>query len=325
MKKTLFLLFISSCFQIYGQSVTIAPASLNNVVGLKRDGIGLDHRSSNGLIGVGTYTGATKAFIQTHTNHPLAFTTSGTGVQMILNTNGYFGIGTDSPQYLLDLTQRARIRTSGNTAGIWFSKSNNNVNEGAFFGNLSDTQTGIYIGNNWRFSVNEAGGVNIPNLAGIGTRNVGADANGNLVALAAASANTVGFSVALNSPGSVEVAGDGTPTYIHGNAEYNVGNAWNGSIFTAPSAGIYSFSVKILWQGKASGSRLIMLSKNNTDIKGTYDSPPGADPFRQQFTTTLYLNANDIIYLKITQNTGGIISAFGDIIDKSVFSGYKIN
>jgi hypothetical protein len=327
MKNLLLLLLLLIPTQLSAQSVTILPTSTPTVsiLSIKKNGIGLDHRNNIGSVGVGTYAGVTEGYVQTHTNHPLAFSTNDSGVQVILKTNGYFGIGTDNPQHLLDITQRARIRTSGKTAGIWFSKSNNNVEEGAFFGNLSDTQTGIYIGNNWRFSVNDAGVINVPNLAGTGTRNVGADANGNLVALMTPSAGTVGFSVALNSPSAVEVSGDGTPTYIQGNTEYNIGNAWNGSIFTAPSAGLYHFSIKILWQGKLSGSRLIMLSKNNLDIKGSYDTPTDANPFRQQFTTTLYLNANDTISLRISQNSAGYMSAFGDLLDKTVFSGHKIN
>lgn len=327
MNKKLFLFFTLLSSQLFGQSVTILPTSpaTANALSIKKVGIGLDHRSTDGIIGIGTYVGVTEAYVQTHTNHPLAFSTNDQGVQAILKTNGFFGIGTDNPQYILDLTQRARIRTSGNTAGIWFSKSNNNVNEGAFFGNLSDTKTGIYIGNNWRFSVSDAGVVNIPNLAGTGTRNVGADASGNLVALAVPSASTVGFSVALNSPNSIEVTGNGQHAYISGNIEYNVGNAWNAGTFTAPTAGIYSFSTKILWEGNANGARAIWLIKNSTILKGTFENPGTSNPFRQQFTATIYLNANDTIWITLSQTSGTFLQAFGDIFDTTVFNGFKIN
>lgn len=327
MKKTLLIIFIGISFQVCGQSVSIIPTSPNSILELKKDGIGLDHRSSNGLIRVGTYTSVSKGYIQTHSNHPLAFTTGGLGVQMLLNTNGYFGIGTDNPQYLLDLTQRARIRYSGATAGIWFSKSNNNVNEGAFFGNINDNQTGIWIGNDWRFGVSDAGVVNIPNLAGIGTRNVGADANGNLVELAAPSAGTVGFSVGASA--TITIPGDNTLTYLAGNEiEYNIGNAWgiNPSQFTAPTTGLYHFTVKLSWGGHPSGQRAFYILKNYTDfIKGRIDFPGNNLTFKQYFTTTIYLNANDKIQLVVRQNSGYDIGLSGELFDTTIFSGFRIN
>lgn len=327
MKKTLFIILIGISFRVCGQSVTILPTSpaASNALSIKKVGIGLDHRGVDGSIGIGTYVGATEAYIQTHTNHPLAFSTKDQGVQAILKTNGFFGIGTDNPQYLLDLTKRARIRYSGSTAGIWFSKSNNNVEEGAFFGNINDTQTGIWIGNSWRFGVSDAGVVNVPNLAGTGTRNVGADASGNLVALAAPSASTVGFSIALNSPNSIEVAGTGEHAHVSGNIEYNVGNALNVGAFTAPTAGIYSFSAKVVWQGNANGARAIWLIKNAAILKGTFEYSGNENPFRQQLTATIYLNANDTVWLTLSQTSGTFLQVFGDVFDTTVFNGFKIN
>jgi hypothetical protein len=329
MNTKLFALCTLISAQLFGQSITILPTSpaTSNALSIKKVGIGLDHRSTDGIIGIGTYVGITEAYIQTHTNHSLAFATNNSGVQMILKPNGYVGIGTDNPQYLLDLTQRARIRTSGYTAGIWFSKSNNNVNEGAFFGNLNDSQTGIYIGNNWRFSVSDAGVINVPNLAGAGTRDVGADANGNLVALAAPSANTVGFSVAASAP--ITIPGNNVFIYLGGNeVEYNIGNAWNSTEkeFTAPSSGLYHFTVKLSWGGHTSGFRTFSLVKNGTNyIKGTSEAPGNANTFRQYFTTTVYLNANDRINLAVRQNSGYDIGLSGELFDTTVFSGFKIN
>ncbi|RFS14990.1 C1q-like domain-containing protein [Emticicia sp. C21] len=325
----LFVICTLISVQLSGQSVTILPMSTpnTNALGIKKVGIGLDHRGTDGIIGLGTYIGVTEGYVQTHTNHPLAFATNNGGVQMILKTNGYVGIGTDNPQYLLDLTQRARIRTSGQTAGIWFSKSNNNVNEGAFFGNLNDAQTGIYIGNNWRFSVSDAGVVNVPNLAGAGTRNVGADANGNLVALAAPSASTVGFSVGASA--TITIPGNNALTYLAGNEiEYNIGNAWsiNPSQFTAPTNGLYHFTVKLSWGGHPSGQRAFYILKNYTDfIKGRIDFPRNNLTFKQYFTTTIYLNANDKIQLVVRQNSGYDIGLSGELFDTTIFSGFKIN
>ncbi|WP_342083403.1 tail fiber domain-containing protein [Dyadobacter sp. OTU695] len=67
--------------------------------------------------------------------------------------NGNFGIGNNvlSPQYLLDLGGRMRIRHNGQTAGIHFNNSANN--EDGFVGMKTDDEIGLYINNGWRFWV----------------------------------------------------------------------------------------------------------------------------------------------------------------------------
>jgi hypothetical protein len=328
MKKKLFFVLLCTSSHLFAQSITIIPTSPASAKALeiKKVGIGFDHRSSDGLIGIGTYISASEGYIQTHTNHSLAFATNDGGLQMILKTNGNFGIGTDNPQYLLDVTQRARIRTGVTTAGIWFSKSNNNVEEGAFFGNLDDTHTGIFIGNNWRFSISDAGVVKVPNLIGTGTRSIGADANGNLVVVPTGNANTVGFSIGIPFNTYALTPANGSPIFLGGDIEYNIGNAWNSTTFTAPTTGLYNFTVKLSWEGNANGARLIFLTKNNaTDIKGTFAIPGNNLPFSQHFNTTVYLNANDTIKLKVYQTSGVDLDVRGELYDSTIFSGYKIN
>lgn len=72
---------------------------------------------------------------------------------------GSVGIGHANPNELLDINGRMRIRHNVNTSGIWMSNSTNSLNgaDGAFYGMKNDTETGIYIGNAWRFWVNNAG------------------------------------------------------------------------------------------------------------------------------------------------------------------------
>jgi hypothetical protein len=55
--------------------------------------------------------------------------------------NGNMGIGTTSPQYLVDVNGRMRLRNSGNTAGIWYNNTTNV--EAVFAGMNSNTQWGI--------------------------------------------------------------------------------------------------------------------------------------------------------------------------------------
>jgi hypothetical protein len=86
--------------------------------------------------------------------------------KMIIYHNGYVGIGLSSPDQILDVNGRMRIRHTviggfPYTSGIWMSNSTNSLNgaDGAFYGMITDTQAGIYIGNAWRFAVNSNGNV----------------------------------------------------------------------------------------------------------------------------------------------------------------------
>ncbi|GAB3503466.1 tail fiber domain-containing protein [Emticicia fontis] len=83
---------------------------------------------------------------------------SQTGYSLITG-KGRVGIGLDTPKEILDINGRVRIRHTTNTSGIWMSNSTNSLDgaDGAFYGMKSDTETGVYIGNAWRFWVNSAG------------------------------------------------------------------------------------------------------------------------------------------------------------------------
>ncbi|MBA4851216.1 hypothetical protein [Emticicia sp. BO119] len=153
MKKLLLLIFISAT--AFGQAVEITPSSaysLSNAI-IKKNGVGFEQSDVSGNVRVGTYADAGAAFIQTHSNHSLRFTTNNGGQQMILTTEGKVGIGSDAPAYWLDVKGRARIRQySGETAGIWYNKSNNS--EGAFTGMFNDDIFGLFgMGtvSNWKF------------------------------------------------------------------------------------------------------------------------------------------------------------------------------
>lgn len=153
MKKLLLLLFISAT--ALGQSVEINPSSTaaqSNAI-IKKSGIGFEQ--TNGTIRVGTYVHNTHgALIQTHSNHPLGFSTANGFRQLVLNTDGKVGIGNDLPAYWLDVNGRSRIRHSGSeTAGIWYNKADST--EGAFVGMYNNDIYGMFgMGtvSSWKFS-----------------------------------------------------------------------------------------------------------------------------------------------------------------------------
>lgn len=84
------------------------------------------------------------------------------GSQVLINDVaglGSVGIGLNNPNEILDINGRTRIRHNGSTSGIWMSNSTNSLSgaDGAFYGMKTDTETGFFIGNSWRFWVNSAG------------------------------------------------------------------------------------------------------------------------------------------------------------------------
>lgn len=144
-----------------GIGVTTPP----NLFTVGVTGKGITQQSTDGTTQVGFYTSSGSAYVQTHTNHPLYFTTNNGGVQMALSTAGNLGIGTSAPAYKLDVNGRMRLTYNGNTAGIWFNKQDNS-GASAFAGNYDDSTWGVYTtyGGGWQFLLdhkNSKMGINV--------------------------------------------------------------------------------------------------------------------------------------------------------------------
>jgi len=82
-----------------------------------------------------------------------------------ITTNGYVGIGTSSPSFILDVAGRAQIRSGGISSGIWLMNQAN-TSDNAFIGNADDTHVGFYgnTGAGWGLAMNTTNG-----NVGIGT------------------------------------------------------------------------------------------------------------------------------------------------------------
>ena len=86
----------------------------------------------------------------------LQFRTGGNFTRMVLNNNGWLGIGNITPGFILDVNGRMRVRSGGNdgvSAGIWLN--NNAQTQAAFVGMETDNYVGLYgIGSGFKFSMN---------------------------------------------------------------------------------------------------------------------------------------------------------------------------
>lgn len=102
MRQSLTILFILVCTKIGAQNVGIGTTTPTQPLTVRTGGIGITQESSDGTMQIGFYTlPGTGAFLQTHTNHPLNFTTNDGAAQATLLVNGNFGIGTTTPSKLL--------------------------------------------------------------------------------------------------------------------------------------------------------------------------------------------------------------------------------
>jgi hypothetical protein len=125
-------------------------------------GYGVSGSHSGSGIGVAGYSSSGKGGSFSSLTGTAGYFNSNSGHALITGS-GKVGIGLVSPNDILDINGRARIRHNVNSAGIWMSNSTNSVSvaDGAFYGMKTDTEAGIWIGNNWRFWVNNAGDLNL--------------------------------------------------------------------------------------------------------------------------------------------------------------------
>jgi hypothetical protein len=118
---------------------------------------------TDGTVKLGSYITSGGGFLGTGTNHNLYFMTNFLTKMAVLQ-NGNIGIGTTTPNYLLDVNGRGRLRHNGASAGMWYNKADNT--EAAFVGMYNDTTFGFYGGNGW------SSGFDLKNnLLGVGVLN----------------------------------------------------------------------------------------------------------------------------------------------------------
>jgi hypothetical protein len=109
------LVFISGATAVQAQKVGVGTKSPDYPFTVKDTlnsggGIGIAQVSLNGLVAVGTYTDNGNAFIQTHTNNDLCFSTNNGSAQVLLQKGtGNLGIGALSPAEKLEVNGNVKI------------------------------------------------------------------------------------------------------------------------------------------------------------------------------------------------------------------------
>ncbi len=141
MKNLLLIIFntlIISTLSFAQSTMILSGANSAHILKTGSDSKGFNH--TDGTIGIGTYVGNGGGWLQTHTNHPLFFTTNDGNTQMALTTNGRLGIGTKTPTTRLDvlspIANVAKFSSTINQSYLIFYQ--NTVNPTGYVGTFND-------------------------------------------------------------------------------------------------------------------------------------------------------------------------------------------
>ncbi len=154
---------------------TASPTSTPNGMLLMEIGGG-GYTGSNFYLGGLIRFNATETWDSGHSGTQMKFYAASNGSnspveRMVINHDGKVGVGLSSPNQILDINGRMRIRhTPGFTSGVWMSNSTNSLSDadGAFIGLENDNQAGIWINNAWRFGFKSNGNAVITGFTQLG-------------------------------------------------------------------------------------------------------------------------------------------------------------
>lgn len=145
--------------------------SLMDNSGVYKNGINIRNVVTNDdfYIGLKTNTSPSDSEIMNKANANLEFGTNNT-TRMLINGVGNVGVGNTNPSYILDVSNRIRLRSGGDifsTAGMWLNNLSN-ASEAAFIGMDSNDRVGFFgnTGAGWGLVMNNNNG-----NVGIGNQN----------------------------------------------------------------------------------------------------------------------------------------------------------
>jgi hypothetical protein len=258
-------------------------------------GIGIAQVSPNGLVAVGTYADNSNAFIQTHTNNDLAFSTNNGTVKMVLQKiTGNFGINVLSPAERLDVGGNVKISGTLQVQG----------------------------------GIPGAGKVLTSNAAGLASWQTPA------APATPAAITSSGFFGAIDAGQLASLPSSTTAVQLpfsenEGSYGFDDGNNMTtAGAYTVPSAGFYhlEWAMRFVPPGLATqdGNIVTYLYKNGayvlTWFTRIYNGQ--AIPNTVDGSTNFKLQAGDIITIRQSQNSGQTLTIFNT--EESRFSGYRI-
>ncbi len=106
------------CMNVDAQNVGIGTALPTEKLTVRQNGIGISQEDGTGVTKVGFYTYSGYAYVQTHTNNDLLFSTNNGSIQMTLTTAGNVGIGNAAPNARLVVTRGTSATAFDGTAAF---------------------------------------------------------------------------------------------------------------------------------------------------------------------------------------------------------------
>jgi hypothetical protein len=233
---------------------------------------GLDHTNGSVRIGTSVFTGvlatASVGYIQTHTDHPLAFGTNNSSAQMWLSTEGLVGIGTDSPT-LAGLVVDKQIGATNaifgsNTTGVAIESNFPGVSLNGYWNNGRKAIASGFVGGmgfnptTGRFAV-------YTSFSSASAANAPITTADRLVVLAN---GNVGIGSAtpvrkLDVSGNTRIVGDGSAPSLDviGGVKFLTGDQGAGKILTSDADGNAN------WQKAGYGAVSLTITQNTYDLR----------------------------------------------------------
>ena len=152
------------CNNVFAQNVGVGTLLPTEKFTVSQVGIGISQEDPTAVTKVGFWTSSGGAYVQTHTNTPLWFSTNNGSIQMALTTAGNVGIGISTPNARLVVTRGSSTSAFDGTAAFAGTTHISHFN----YGTAEDTYIRGGKDNGRVFLADNAGGA-----VGIGTYNTG--------------------------------------------------------------------------------------------------------------------------------------------------------
>ncbi len=220
---------------------------------------------------------------------------------LTLLKNGQLGIGTNlvATNELVQINGRMRLMRNTFASGLWLNNSTNGtaITDGAFIGLNNETAgsetAGFWLNGAFRWYVDRNGGTfqnssTVSNLAGTGTRNVYADANGTLT-------TTSRTHILMLSSAKFAVNSQDASTYVT-----DLGNGTGATIYNNGGFGNSSFVHSLNLPNGAVVTNVTFYY--NDTVSGNFEFTFSKDSFIDNSSFTSYINTNSINLTGANQN-----------------------